>query len=296
MPLQPVISARGMEMATLKPPAFLDVYFEGLGNLYSKSNPSGSINLCMAENQLSKEMVRAKLAEDAKSSVDMISMGYQDFWGRPELRQAFSDFMERKLGGKVGADNLAIINGAGSAVMLTTFALCDAGDAVLLPAPLYYGFGRDIEGLAGAKIVPLEELTSKCLASTYKTQTEAGSRPKVLLLTNPGNPTGAILHEDVIRGAVEWAQANGVHVVMDEMYAVSVFRSSPFKFKSCLEIFDKLPTNVHLVWGLSKDFCGSGLRCVGIHSRDENFMDAISKYTYFFQVGGPLQLQVCIVT
>eukprot|EP01060_Flectonema_neradi_P030422 TRINITY_DN4420_c0_g1_i1.p1 TRINITY_DN4420_c0_g1~~TRINITY_DN4420_c0_g1_i1.p1 ORF type:complete len:435 (+),score=72.93 TRINITY_DN4420_c0_g1_i1:43-1347(+) len=291
-PPTPGISARGKAMKQTETPPFLEIYDEGRKNLYSEGNPTGNINLCMAENHLSKEKVRNKLQNETKGSVDLVSLGYQDFWGRLELRKAFSDFMERKLGGEVGADNLAIVNGAGSAIMLAVMALSDPGESIMVPSPLYYGFGRDVEGIPGAKLLPFKGLSRQSLKQVADGARKSNRPAKVLLLTNPHNPTGCIEEEATIREAVQWAGENGVHVLMDEMYAIATFRDTPVKFKSSLEIFTKLPPHVHLIWGLSKDFCGSGLRCVAIHTRNQDFKDAIVKYLYFFQVGGPLQNQV----
>lgn len=44
----------------------------------------------------------------------------------------------------------------------------------------------------------------------------------VLLLTNPDNPTGRIMAEEDLVGAVEWARSRGLYLVVNEIYALSV--------------------------------------------------------------------------
>lgn len=49
-----------------------------------------------------------------------------------------------------------------------------------------------------------------------------GLRARILLLTNPNNPLGTIHPPEIIRSAIEWARSRNMHIIVDELYALSV--------------------------------------------------------------------------
>lgn len=71
-----------------------------------------------------------------------------------------------------------------------------------------------------------------------------------------------------------------LHVMSDEVYGLSVFPSSETPFVSLLGLpdLDRLidPSLVHVIYGLSKDFCLNGLR-VGfiVNQQNEKLREAL---------------------
>jgi aspartate/methionine/tyrosine aminotransferase len=75
-----------------------------------------------------------------EAAVDALRNGdthYADVQGRPGLRQAVADRHERATGCQTSAENVVILAGAQNALFVTTLCLCDAGDEVLVPQPMY---------------------------------------------------------------------------------------------------------------------------------------------------------------
>lgn len=126
--------------------------------------------------------------------------------------------------------------------------------------------------------------------SSYKhALAEARSQGKIVrsvLICNPHNPCGTIMTRQEMTQLVEWIQSEPeLHLVMDEIYALSVFghllpkeeaSSSPSSSSSSssvpllsskspfISISNLLPTlgdRIHAVWSISKDFGLSGFRC-----------------------------------
>lgn len=93
---------------------------------------------------------------------------------------------------------------------------------------------------------------------------------KALLLTNPHNPFGQCYPKHVLEGCARFCQDHDIHLISDEVYALSTFDSPDFEdpvpFMSALSL--DLPTlgidpsRVHVIWSISKDFGSSGLRMV----------------------------------
>ena len=114
------------------------------------------------------------------------------------------------------------------------------------------------------------------LEEAYSKETEP-QRIKVLLLCNPHNPVGQCYPVDVIQKIGAFCHKRGLHLVSDEVYALSVLEDSEVPFVSVLEALGATtsesvprngaesihPSHVHQVWSLSKDFGSSGVRMVG---------------------------------
>jgi hypothetical protein len=113
------------------------------------------------------------------------------------------------------------------------------------------------------------------------------NRIKALVLTNPHNPLSRCYPPSLLRQCMSWCHKRGIHLVSDEMYALSTIASldgsmkeGTHSFVSALRIAgikkDDLSCNVtpgeiiedvdyskiHVVWGMSKDFGSSGIRMV----------------------------------
>lgn len=59
----------------------------------------------------------------------------------------------------------------------------------------------------------------------------AGITPRALCIINPGNPTGQVMSEENIAEVIDWAAANGVLLMADEVYQTNVYDPS-MKFHS----------------------------------------------------------------
>lgn len=128
--------------------------------------------------------------------------------------------------------------------------LCEEGDVVLIPKPCYGCFEPDMQ-MSKCKV---EYIDLNNLPSTPPPKT------RLLLLTNPGNPLGDRIKD--IDKLLKWAYQNpDVHVVTDEVYALSNRKGEPFKSIVSYDGVDKKRT--HHLYGISKDWGLAGYH-VGI--------------------------------
>jgi succinyldiaminopimelate transaminase len=130
--------------------------------------------------------------------------------GRPELRQAAVDWMERRLGADgvdPGSEVLPVVGTKELIMLLPTLLGVGAGDTVLIPDVAYPTYEAGA-ALAGATIVPV---TPAALA-------EQGAA-RIAYLNSPRNPSGEITGRDTLRAAVDWAREHDVLLVSDECYA-----------------------------------------------------------------------------
>jgi aspartate/methionine/tyrosine aminotransferase len=148
--------------------------------------------------------------------------------GLPELRQAVADKTARDSGFDVTSDQVLITNGGKQAVFQAFACLLDDGDEALLPAPYWTTYPEAI-ALAGGVTVPVHtDETSGYLASVEDLEAARTERTKLLVFVSPSNPTGAVYSPGQVKAIGEWAAANGIWVVTDEIYEHLVYGDARF--------------------------------------------------------------------
>jgi aspartate/methionine/tyrosine aminotransferase len=272
-------------------PAYLLRHFEGSRRPYHPgSNPEGYIGLCVAENKLVAEVVAERL--DRVGPVPPEVLGYDAMAGSLRFREQLARFMGRTFLGRVfEPQQISVLAGAGSVLEILFHALGDPGDGVLVPTPSYAGFWGDLELRNGLAIVPVHRAS----ADGFRLTTElldhalagAGRPVRALLYTNPDNPLGTVAGREEIELVLGWAEARGLHLVVDEVYALSVFGERPFT--SVARVLPALGERVHIVWAFSKDFGASGLRCGVLVSESPAVNAAVDALAYWACCSGHTQ-------
>ncbi|MDF1837204.1 MAG: aminotransferase class I/II-fold pyridoxal phosphate-dependent enzyme, partial [Planctomycetota bacterium] len=294
-PSQSTLSLRGARLATQPPMAdYILEHFARVdgsqGSTNSMDGCSEYVPLCIAENSLLKDRVLARL--DAAPTAPAQVLGYDSMVGAERFRDELGSFMDRAfLGRRFSADQIAVLAGAGTVLEQVFYALGDPGDAVLIPTPSYAGFWTDLESRDELHIIPVHCRSEEGFELTIERLDEAlrvAKRPvKALLFTNPDNPRGSIASPHQIETVLQWAETHGLHVVFDEIYALSVFGSTPFT--SVASVRPSLGEHVHIVWAFSKDFGASGLRCGVLVSENQELLAAVNGLAYWSAVSGHTQ-------
>jgi aspartate/methionine/tyrosine aminotransferase len=143
--------------------------------------------------------------------------------GLPELREAIAGATKGASGLEVPASQVLVTNGAKQAVYEAFATILDPGDEVLVPAPYWTTYPEAI-ALAGGVPVPVPTTEASGFHVSVEAL-EAARTPatKVLLFVSPNNPTGAVSTRDEVAAIGEWAEANGLWVVADEIYEHLVY-------------------------------------------------------------------------
>jgi aspartate aminotransferase len=149
---------------------------------------------------------------------DPVNHRYTPAGGLPVLKKAIVDKTLRDSQYTVTPDQVLVTNGGKQAVYNTFAALLDPQDEVLLPAPYWTTYPEAIK-LAGGTVVEVFAGEDQGYLVTVE-QLEAARTPrtKVLLFCSPSNPTGSVYSPEQIRAIGQWALANGIWVVTDEIY------------------------------------------------------------------------------
>lgn len=297
------LSARGR--ALLSPfPEYLRLAFAAADDPYdATTNPDGYISLSVAENRLSADLVAAHLSR--RPPLPASALAYGPMCGTPALRTALANLFTTSLAaGKrvIPPEAVHLSSGAGAVIDLLASVVADAGDGVLVPTPLYYGFVRDFASRAGVATVaaPMDPdsgfaITVEGLEAAWRANA-ARVTPvnlRAVVVCNPGNPTGAIMPASEVTAVVRWGRAKGIHVIFDEIYVHSTFDPPPLgskhQFVSVAEVLadageEDLGEDVHIVWSFSKDFCGNALRAGVLITDNQAVREVFATVTYFSSV------------
>ncbi|POO03749.1 L-threonine-O-3-phosphate decarboxylase [Trema orientale] len=279
-------------------------------------NPNGIIQMGLAENQLSFDLLESWLADNPDAIGLMRSNGesvfkelalFQDYHGLSAFKNELVEFMAKLRGNKVKFDpnKLVLTAGATSANETLMFCLADPGDAFLLPTPYYPGFDRDLKWRTGVEIVPIHcsssngfRITSSALEDAYLQAQDQGLKVKGVLITNPSNPLGTTVTRGELDLLIDFAVAKEIHIVSDEIYSGTVFDDDEPSFVSIAEAVNErdlggaseaVRTRVHIVYSLSKDLGVPGFRVGMIYSEDEEVVSAATKMSSFGLISSQTQ-------
>lgn len=286
------LSRRGRALIDAPPlPEYIREHFARVPDAYDPDTGEGSyIPLCIAENRLVWDLLRPKL--QAARAVPHSALCYDAMVGSLEFREKLAAFLgEAFLGRRFAPEQLAVLSGAGSVLELLFYGLCDAGDAVLVPTPSYAGFWADLETRDELHIVPVPTESANGFRLTVeqldRALATAGKPVRALLFTTPDNPLGRVYTKGELGAVLAWAEQNELHVVFDEIYALSVFGETPFT--SVCSLRPELGPRTHIVWAFSKDFGASGLRCGILISENEELLAAVDGLAYWAACSGDTQ-------
>ncbi|QXM05664.1 pyridoxal phosphate-dependent aminotransferase [Crassaminicella indica] len=211
---------------------------------------------------------------EAIKSFDEKVLAYTASQGIPQLIQAIIRYY-KKYNMHFEKDEVLITNGGSEALLFTLLAIADYGDEVIIPEPFYTNYAG-FNAIAGIKTVPLITEASSGFHLPKKEEIEKliTNKTKAILVTNPGNPTGAVFTEEEVNLLADIAKKHNLFIISDEVYREFVYNGLKFKsFGSIPSIKDQ----VILIDSVSKRFSACGARIGAILSKNKKLIAQILK-------------------
>ena len=178
--------------------------------------------------------------------------------GLPELREAIAIKTQADSGTEITASQVVVTNGGKQAVYQAFAVLLDPGDEVILPSPYWTTYPEAI-ALAGGKAVEVFAGSDQNYMVTVE-QLEKARTPKTkaMLLCSPSNPTGSVYSKEQIKAIGEWALANEIWIVSDEIYQNVIYDGK--KAYSITEVVPEMKDLTIMVNGVAKSYAMTGWR------------------------------------
>lgn len=150
--------------------------------------------------------VLTKAAQDGKTSYTLTG-------GIPELKSAMAEkYQIQNQISYAHEDRILATSGISSALFLLFNALVNEGDECLVISPYFLMYPAMLK-FYGGKVVPLEESFKPADLESLKSR-----KFKLIIFSNPSNPTGKVLSKEQLRALANLAEVTGAYLISDEIY------------------------------------------------------------------------------
>jgi len=211
---------------------------------------------------------------------------YTSNYGMPELREAICKYLVKYDLKYNPLNEILVTVGVSEGVDLALRALTSSGDEVLIPDPSYVSYAPGVI-LAGGTPIPLNtyekdefKLTPEELSSKIT------PRSKVLILTFPNNPTGAIMNKEDLEKIAYLVKKHNLVVISDEIYSELTYEGQHYSLAALPGMWER----TIVLNGFSKAYAMTGWR-IGYAAGPKEIINAMMKIHQFTMLCAPIMAQ-----
>lgn len=204
------------------------------------------------------------------SAIEENKTGYTSNAGLIELRTEISCYL-KSFNINYNAEEICTTIGGSEGLLSVFMTLLNNGDKVLIPSPAYPAYESCVK-LVGGRVVNYELNEDFTINFEDLKMAIAQEKPKLLVVSYPSNPTGAVLSEKDRNKLYEIVKNEDIIIVSDEIYSALSYEDSYYSICQ----YEDIKHKVILVSGFSKMFSMTGLR-LGYVCAMKEFMDQIIK-------------------
>ncbi|RJQ49898.1 MAG: pyridoxal phosphate-dependent aminotransferase [Desulfobacteraceae bacterium] len=167
------------------------------------------------------------IKEAAKKALDEGKVHYASNYGIPELRDAIARKHEKENRLTYDpASEIVVTAGANEGVLLAMMGLLNPGDEVLIPDPvwLHYFYCARMAGAEPISVPTRQE--NEFVPSIDDFKALITPRTRMIVLTTPNNPTGAVASRNALEALAKLAREKDLFVMSDEIYESMVYDGS----------------------------------------------------------------------
>lgn len=178
--------------------------------------------------------------------------------GLPELRKAISDKLKRDNNLDYSIDQICVCSGAKPAVYSALRATISEGDEVIIPSPYWVSYPSMVQLCGGTPVFVETKAENGWKITAEEFANAMTPRTKMIILTTPHNPTGAVYTEEELRAIGEVAVDEDILILADEIYEHLIYGDQKHVSMASLspELYDLTIT----VNGFSKSYAMTGWR------------------------------------
>jgi aspartate/methionine/tyrosine aminotransferase len=171
--------------------------------------------------------------------------------GIPELREALSKKLAHTNNINVPAEDITIVPGLTTGLLLVYMAILDPGDEVIVLDPCYPPY-KHLATAIGANVMTVVTLPSfqPDIATIRASITH---KTKAIVVNSPNNPTGAVYSKEDLLEIAQIAEQHDLYVISDEIYEHFVYEGTHFSIGSVYP-------NTITMNGFSKEYAMTGWR------------------------------------
>ena len=230
-----------------------------------------------------------KLLEAASKD---INHRYSASKGITKLRHAISHWYGRRYGVDIDPDNEAVVTiGAKEGLAHLTLATITPGEVVLAPDPSYpiHAYAAVIAG-GDLRTVPIGA-DRDFFEDLQIAVSQTWPRPRMLMISFPHNPTGAVVDLSFFEKVVDFCKDNNILVVHDLAYADLCYDG--YKAPSLLQVKGAKDIGVE-IFSMSKSYSMAGWR-IGYVCGNREMVGALTRIKSYLDYGAFQPIQIAAI-
>lgn len=180
---------------------------------------------------------------------------YCDTRGIPELVDALVEKLRARNGLAVERESVLVAGGATGALAAVIGAIVDPGEEVLILAPFWPLIRGIVQSFRGVPVeVPFYDRVDSAEAAVEAVRERSSERTVALYVSTPSNPTGVVIPETWLAALADFARANDLWLISDEVYEDFVYHGAH------VSLGPMAPERTISVYSFSKAFGMAGNR------------------------------------
>lgn len=179
--------------------------------------------------------------------------------GTPGLKKAIIRYTEEHYDRLVAPENVIVSAGAKQSVFNILYSILNPQEEVIILAPYWVSYPEMVRMVYGVPVIVTPE------DGTFHPRMEdikkvVSSYTRAIIVNSPNNPSGVVYREEFIQELVEFCEAKGIYLIVDDIYHMLIFdgRRSPNAYRYTAK--DVENTRVIVVNGISKLYGMTGFR------------------------------------
>jgi len=196
---------------------------------------------------------------------------YGAYAGDPDVLEVVCEKLNRLNHIPATPDDVHMIPGTMFGIFLACYYALKPGDeAVICPAPVYPPFMENIENAHGVPVFNPLDFHNDLQLDLDDLKRRITPRTRLLMLSNPHNPSGRVFTREELEGIAQIAQQNNLLIFSDELYEDMIFEGEHISLASLSpDLFERTLS----AFGFSKAFGIPGFRiaylvCHGKHMQE----------------------------
>jgi aspartate aminotransferase len=202
----------------------------------------------------------AHVREAGKAAIDRGATRYTDVPSTHELREAIVRKFARDNGLAFTPDQVTVGCGSKQVLYNALQATIDAGDEVVIPAPMWVSYPEMVRLAEGTPVIVRAGDATGFKVTPQQLESAITPRTKWLMLNSPSNPSGAVYSAAELRAlAAVLLRHPRVWMMSDDIYEVLRYDDAPFATMAAL--VPELASRTLTINGVSKAYAMTGWRC-----------------------------------
>lgn len=177
--------------------------------------------------------------------------------GLLELRQEICRYMDRRYQVSYDARKEVLLTVGGSeGIDVALRAMLNPGDEVIIPQPCYVSYVPCVELAGGVPVTISLKNENQFRLTPEELEAAITEKTKILLISYPNNPTGAIMERGDLEKIAEVVKKHDIYVISDEIYAELTYNGGHVSIASLPDMRER----TIVINGFSKAFAMTGWR------------------------------------